>query len=100
MHADDLLRDFETQHPPIRAGMFRREWEPLLIPSYSHSSMSHNNVPIDISTPSPPPLLTIPNAPERPIRQDPIGPMLDSPGGTSTANISNAPPLEPLIPGN
>jgi len=23
MHADDLLRDFETQHPSIRAGAFR-----------------------------------------------------------------------------
>jgi hypothetical protein len=62
--------------------------------------MSHNDVPIDISTPSPPPFLTIPNAPERPIRQDPIGPMPNSPGGTSTANTSGAPPLEPLVPGN
>jgi hypothetical protein len=62
--------------------------------------MSHNDVPINISTLSPPPLLTVPNAPERPTRQDPIGSMPDSLIGTSAAITSGAPPLEPLIPGN
>jgi len=62
--------------------------------------MSHNNISIDISTLSPPPLLTVPNAPERPIHQDPIGPNLDSPIRTSAATTSGAPSLEPLIPGN
>ena len=85
MHADNLLRDFETQHPSIRVGTFRREWQPLLAPFYSHLPMSHNDVPIDISTPSPPPFLTIPNAPKRPTRQDPIGPMPGSPVETSAA---------------
>ena len=62
--------------------------------------MSHNDIPIDISTLSLPPLLTVPNTPERPIRQDPIGLSPDSPIGTSTTTTSGAPPLEPLIPGN
>jgi hypothetical protein len=100
MHANDLLRDFETQHHAIRAGTFRREWQPSLIPFYVHPPMSHNDVPIDISTPSLPPLLTIPHAPERPICQDPIGLSPDSPIGASAATTSGAPPLEPLIPRN
>jgi hypothetical protein len=62
--------------------------------------MSHNDIPIDISTPSPPPLLTVPNAPERPIHQDPIGPNPDSPIRASAATTSGAPPLEPLVPSN
>jgi hypothetical protein len=100
MHADDLLQNFETQHPSIRAGTFRREWQPSLILFYLHPPMSHNDVPIDISTPSPPPLLVVPNAPERPIHQDPIGLNPDSPHGASTTTTSGAPPLGPLITGN
>jgi hypothetical protein len=100
MHADDLLQDFETQRPSIRARTFRQEWQPSLIPFYLHPLMSHNDVPIDISTPSPPPLLTVPNASERPICQDPIGLSSDSPIGASAATTSGAPPLKPLVPSN
>jgi hypothetical protein len=62
--------------------------------------MSQNDVPINISTPSPPPFLTIPNAPERPIRQDPINPNAGSPIAASATTTSGAPPIEPLIPRN
>ena len=100
MHANDLLQDFETQHQSIRAGTFKHEWQPTLIPFYLHPPMSHNDIPIDISTPSPPPFLTIPDAPERPIHQGTISLDADPPIGAGAATTSGAPPIKPLIPMN
>ena len=62
--------------------------------------MSHNDVPIDISTLSPPPFLPIPGALERPIHQGPISLDAGSPTVASAATTSGPSPIGPLIPRN
>jgi hypothetical protein len=62
--------------------------------------MSHNDIPIDICTLSPPPFLTTSNASEKPVYQDATSLNANPPAAAITATTSGPPPIGLLITGN
>ena len=99
MNADELLKAFKPQPHSIRTGTLTREWQPLIVLFYSQP-MSYNDLPINISTPSPPLSPTVPGAPMRPIHPDLTRLDAGAPDPASTTTTHSPPPFEPLVTGN